>query len=238
MPRTLAEELRSDIAAIQYYDSISVDLSGTFFEPLLSRLPLPSLTVVGHSQGSPGTAAGVLYRLARHAVRSGRSTIVTTGREPIHLVRATCLLGHRQVAEQARRRPPDEGPDLDTAAMLGNVAKGRLHVNGIGDDLPAGISSALRAGPVDMWLIDDVPSVTEALTQRQGRSMPPLSVEPTALRRLSRERMCAVVVVVDWRLTDAWLWERAADEVITVERDGDARPTLRSGSHEVAIPEG
>lgn len=67
--------------------------------------------------------------------------------------------------------------------------------------------------------------------------MPPLSVEPTARRRLSRERMCAVVAVVDWRLTDAWLWERAADEVITVERDGDARPTLRSGSHEVAIPE-
>lgn len=237
MPRNLADELRTDIAAIQYYDSINIDLSGTFLEPLLSRLQLPSLTVVGHDEGSPEPAARVLYHLAGHALRSHRSTIVTAGREPTHLVRATCLLGRRQVAEQARQRPPQEAPDLDTAALLGKIAQGRLHVNGIGDDLTAGISSALRAGAVDLWLIDDAHSVAESIARHREESPAPISVEPTALRRLSRERMCAIVVVIDWRLTDAWLWERAANEVLTVETNSHASPTLRNELREVAIPE-
>lgn len=48
--------------------------------------------------------------------------------------------------------------------------------------------------------------------------------------------MCAVVMVVDWRLTDACLWERAADALLTVESSSHARATLRDGSSEVTIP--
>ena len=56
------------------------------------------------------------------------------------------------------------------------------------------------------------------------------------LRRLSRQKMCAVVTTVDWRLTQRWRWEREADAVVEVGVDEDGQAVLGGPPDPVRLP--
>lgn len=232
MSGDLPDQLRSDISTLQYYDSISIDLSGTWLHPLTPRLSLPSLTVIGtDSSSAAGAATRTLYDLARHGLRSRRTVAFTSGRDWTEQVRASCLLGNDEAQRQAHARPSPEDPELDTAALLGATRGGRLDVHTHREDLPVALAATLSDGPVDLWLLDDAP----ALAAHQPTSSA-LEMSPTALRRLSRERMCAVVVTLDWREVTAWQWERAADLVLNLVPSPGAGTSLTDGAARVGVP--
>ncbi len=139
------------------------------------------------------------------------------------------MVGRRAVTSLASDR------EVDASKMLGEMASagGSLVVRGL-DDLPVPGTSRPPA-VVDLWLVDDVAGVEEATGVDQALT---LDVSPMGLRRLSRQRMCAVVATVDWRLTQRWRWEREADAVVEVGVDEDGRAVLGDGHDPVRLPPG
>lgn len=230
MNRTLAGQLAADVEAIEFYLSRRVDLRASGLESELGDLPTPSLTVVGYGDGvRPGQVSIVVDELARTALRSGRSVELTSGREWAGVVRASAMVGRRAVASL----PSDH--EVDARKMLGEMASagGSLVVRGL-DELPDPGTSRPPA-VVDLWLVDDVAGVEEATGVDQALT---LDVSPMGLRRLSRQKMCAVVATVDWRLTQRWRWEREADAVVEVGVDEDGRTVLGEGHDPVRLPPG
>lgn len=228
MNRTLAGQLAADVEAIEFYLSRRVDLRASGLESELGDLPTPSLTVVGYGDGvRPGQVSIVVDELARTALRSGRSVKLTSGREWGGVVRASAMVGRRVATRLPSAR------EVDAGKMLGEMASagGSLVVRGF-DDLPAsGVPHPARV--VDLWLVDDVAGVAAATGVDQALT---LDVSPMGLRRLSRQKMCAVVTTVDWRLTQRWRWEREADAVVEVCVDEDGQAVLGGPSDPVRLP--
>lgn len=222
--------LESDVEALGFYASRSVDLRASDLHRALGNLTTPSVTVIGYGDGvRPGQVSIVVEELARTALRSGRSVELTSGREWGGVVRASAMVGRQAVASL----PSDR--EVDAHKMLGEMASagGSLVVRGL-DDLPVPGTSRPPA-VVDLWLVDDVAGVEEATGVDQALT---LDVSPMGLRRLSRQKMCAVVATVDWRLTQRWRWEREADAVVEVGVDEDGRAVLGDGHDPVRLPPG
>lgn len=230
MNRTLAGQLAADVEAVVFYLSRRVDLRASGLESVLGDLPTPSLTVVGYGDGvRPGQASIVVEELARTALRSGRSVELTSGREWAGVVRASAMVGRQAVASL----PSDR--EVDAGKMLGEMASagGSLVVHGL-DDLPDPGTSRPPA-VVDLCLVDDVAGV-EAATGADQTSA--IDVSPMGLRRLSRQKMCAVVATVDWRLAQRWRWEREADAVVEVGLDEDGQAAVGNFANPVRLPPG
>ena len=232
-PGDLQQQLRDDITAMQYYNSIQIDLAGMWLHPVVTRFDLPSLTVIGSDGAPSGSITSLLYDVARTAMRASRSVVVTSGRDWSARARAECMIGERRSEALARRRPRPDGSESEPEDLVGAVTSGRLTVHSISEDVNAGLAEALGGGTVDLWLFDDVASIAASFDGGMDRAV---DVSPVGLRRLSRQRMCAVVVSVDWRTAEAWRWKREADVVLQVRRGLDGDLTIGDGAREVLVP--
>lgn len=231
----LVDQLRSDVTALQYFDSLGLELPADFLMPLAPRLVQPSLVVLGYGQGvDPWAATRVVHRLAHEGLRQGLKVTVTSSRDWTQELRAACLVGMSTARRLAGQRPRPDDPELDAKKYLGDLAesKARLKVLGVED-----ISNGERPqGPMDMWLIDDVPGLSRLLSGSSvGARLETLDASPAGLRQASRLAMCTIFVTVDWRLTERWRWVREADAVVDIETDSGL-PVLRSGDVVERLP--
>lgn len=241
MTQDPAEQLRSDVDALRYYDSLGLELPAKFLEALSPRLTQPSLVVLGYGHGVlPWALTPLIHRLAQMGLRQGRSVSVVSGRDWTQELRAACLVGMRATRRLARERPTLDDPELDSRKYLGDLASPdlRLTVQGV-EELSRGICQP-GPGPVDIWLIDDIAGVERLLSKTTTDPSVALDPSPLGLRHLSRQKMCSLVVTVDWRLTDRWRWAREADAVLDVVSDDDDSPVIRAGltTEHLPMPEG
>lgn len=232
----LAGQLRSDVSALQYYDSLGLDLPSGFLDPSGPRLVQPSLVVLGYGEGVwPRAATRVIHRLAQLGLRQRRRVVVTSGRDWTQELRAACLVGVHATGRLAHERPRPDDPELDAKTYLGDLAEPGRHltVHAVAE-LSRGVTFR---GVVDTWLIDDIASVEpmmrESLTDGQRAAFDP---SPVGLRRASRLWMRTVVVTVDWRYTDRWPWVREADVIVEIEPDDEGLPVIRDGDQVERLP--
>lgn len=230
MIQDLADQLRSDVEALQYYDSLGLELPSRFLEALSPHLTQPSLIVLGYGHGVfPWALTTLVHRLAQVGLRQRRTVAVTSGRDWTQELRAACLVGMGATRRLARKRPALDDPELDSKKYLGDLASPdlRLTVRGV-EELSRGICQP-GSGPVDLWLMDDIASVERLLDNADTELPITLDASPLGLRQVSRQEMCSLVVTVDWRLTDRWRWAREADAVLDVVSDDDDFLVIRDG---------
>lgn len=165
MIQDLADQLRADVDALRYYDSLGLELPPRFLETLSPRLTQPSLIVLGYGHGVfPWALTPLVHRLAQLGLRQRCSVAVTSGRDWTQELRSACLVGMGATRRLARERPALNDPELDSRKYLGDIATSdpRLTVHGI-EELSRGIC---QPGPVDLWLMDDIAGVGDCCTNR------------------------------------------------------------------------
>lgn len=232
----MKNRLLAAVTALQFYDSRRIGLSGSRPGIMIPGLATPSLVAIGYGDGiDPECLSSIAFTIARAGLVDGRAVAVTSGRDDSATVEADCLVGSVVRQRLARERPRPDDPDLDAKKYLGVlVESGRsLVVHGVDSDVGEGMHAVSSQEVVDLWIFDDVHGVASALAASKGT--PTLDVSPTGLRRLSRRKMAAVVVTVDWRLTDQWRWLREADHVLNVQRDARGEVALFDGDDSVTV---
>lgn len=232
----MKDRLLAAVTALQFYDSRRIDLSGSWPGILIPGLATPSLVTIGYGDGvNPVCLSSIAFTIARAGLVDGRAVAVTSGRDDSATVEADCLVGSVVRQRLARERPRSDDPDLDAKKYLGVLVEPgpSLVVHGVDSDVGEGVHAVAAQEVVDLWVFDDVHGVASALALSKGS--PTLDVSPTGLRQLSRQKMAAVVVTIDWRLTDRWRWLREADHVLTVQRDARGEVALLDGCDSVTV---